>query len=1493
MVARDGARRRRVPLRERREATAVPRGRSTAQENCSDAEGSAPRDYASLVTMEVPASGIPLDRLLAHREWVRRVARAMVRDENVADDLEQGVWLEVLRRPPRMSGSIRGWFAAALRHDLADRRRSESARATREESVASGEAIPSAEELVARAEADKRVVVAVMDLAEPYRSTILYRFFQDLSPSVIAQRQGIPVATVDTRLRRALTLLRERFDAEHEGDREKWCLALLPLLRHSLNTSAARGTAAAAAGAIVMGAKVKVVAALVTVVVVAAGLLLWSSRSVQPEVATAPPIAQAPSAAVAPPPVRRAAPSPVKTDFGIDGMTRIGSQPAPASVSAWLVGTAAPNNEMWALAALGRPWFEAPDPTPPNARATSDSAGSFSLENLGIGTWFVTATFEGGRRASQSVELTAASSRRHVDLTAPTGGFALHGRAIHGDGTPFVGWIGVMAGNRVSEVWISTDEKGAFALAGIPPAASRLTGLLPDDVIVEALQAGRSLVREYVRMPHAEEVVIVVDPRGKTRHGRVTAGKDGGAVDGAIVQTFFNAGQEQFWSHATTGPDGRFEFVSPDGSARLDVEAAGFATVRREVAGGDDEVVVVLAQRGVVFGKVVRADDGSPAAGAVVQAVSPKWVNPLDGRTQTTSGTDGGYRMEPFVVGRVDVYVRGGGWVSEGLAELRQGALDLFEHQIAPGAEIEVALRVVRSAGIEGRVTDAKGDPVSCVNVEARKSGVPSLTASRSVTRADGTFSFVDLIPGAEWSIWVRPPTGEPKASDAVRLEPGTTARVEIRLDPTRQMAVTVLAGDTGAPVPNALVSVATASHGPWDSWKGSSTSWLTDEKGTIDVGPISGSCVGVYARAPGFVESHVAPETIDDARLRAVVRLDPAKPIRGRVVAPEGVPLDKRTVTADDGRDVSLVAEVDANGNFRIDSLPDQSWNLTAKIDWNGTVYEAASSARPGDSNVVLTLEPRRARPSIRVTVSDAQGNPLEEGVVRYSFMNGLKNSTMGEAAIRGGVASVPLPPVGGATAATLEVRPTPRGFAGSGVQSLTLTAPIPSELQVRLPSELRVTGRVVGPTGQGVGGVRVLAQPNAAGREEESHAVVLTDQNGEFDLGGLSTSFVYRIVCVPPAGFVRPNPVEARGGSSGIQIQMSAGKDVSITVTGPDGTPMANCFVTVMSGSAVVGNVATSQSGAARFTGLDPGTAYHVSITPYEMVITHQPRDDVAPVRLNGWKPQDTTVQLKAASPISGVVQDDAGRAVPGATVRCNRYTMDEGSTTTAGADGRFQIGGVPADEPVRLRLLIDGEHDMSSAMQSWPYDVETRGGAKDVVLIAGMRGLVSFRLEGVPHGVETRWGLFVAAKNGITREHGGVLKAENFLRLRGLVPELRYRLIVGPTADGRYALADDLVPGAPERTLTLVQGTPLTGTVVVPPEYKTTLGIEVTAQGELWTATTTADAQGHFRFAGLPSGELAVRAMARVGTGGYLWGRVTTQPGGDVTIQVELPK
>ena len=113
-----------------------------------------------------------------------------------------------------------------------DRRRTgrERARPVREASVDPAR-------LTERVEMQRRVADAVLALDEPYRSTVVMRYFEDRTPTEIAAALSIPAATVRTRLRRALSILRGRLDDGHAGDRRAWMALLLPLAGHEADLS--------------------------------------------------------------------------------------------------------------------------------------------------------------------------------------------------------------------------------------------------------------------------------------------------------------------------------------------------------------------------------------------------------------------------------------------------------------------------------------------------------------------------------------------------------------------------------------------------------------------------------------------------------------------------------------------------------------------------------------------------------------------------------------------------------------------------------------------------------------------------------------------------------------------------------------------------------------------------------------------------------------------------------------------------------------------------------------------------------------------------------------------------------------------------------------------------------------------------------------------------------------------------------------------------------
>lgn len=180
--------------------------------------------------MEPRNARLDPDGVLANLDWVRGLARRLVSDPGAADDVLQETWLAARRHRPPSGSPLRAWLGRVARNTALQMRRHESIRRGHEQASAVEDTLPSAGELVERASVQRAVVDAVLALDEPYRRTVFLRYFEGLTPSAIAKRTGTPVATVKTRLRRALALLRERLDRAHGGDGRSWVLALLPLV---------------------------------------------------------------------------------------------------------------------------------------------------------------------------------------------------------------------------------------------------------------------------------------------------------------------------------------------------------------------------------------------------------------------------------------------------------------------------------------------------------------------------------------------------------------------------------------------------------------------------------------------------------------------------------------------------------------------------------------------------------------------------------------------------------------------------------------------------------------------------------------------------------------------------------------------------------------------------------------------------------------------------------------------------------------------------------------------------------------------------------------------------------------------------------------------------------------------------------------------------------------------------------------------------------------
>jgi RNA polymerase sigma-70 factor (ECF subfamily) len=246
------------------------------------------------------AAPIPLERLLAHRAWVRSVARAVARDPSSADDVEQETWVAALATPPRHESSLRGWFGAVVRSRARRAGRTETRRTARETLAARSEAVASPAELAEIADTHRRVVEAVVALDEPYRAAILLRYFEGLPVDEVARRTASPLETTRSRLKRGVAKLRERLSRELGTDERPWHLALAPLLVAPRVTG---GASAAGTGGAIVATKATWAAIGLVVAAGAAGVFALKSGD-DPKAPPAKDTASAPAA----PPAKASAP---------------------------------------------------------------------------------------------------------------------------------------------------------------------------------------------------------------------------------------------------------------------------------------------------------------------------------------------------------------------------------------------------------------------------------------------------------------------------------------------------------------------------------------------------------------------------------------------------------------------------------------------------------------------------------------------------------------------------------------------------------------------------------------------------------------------------------------------------------------------------------------------------------------------------------------------------------------------------------------------------------------------------------------------------------------------------------------------------------------------------------------------------------------------------------------------------------------------------------
>ena len=165
--------------------------------------------------------------LVAETAWLTRLARSLTGDAAEADDAVQETFVAALRSPPDAERPPRPWLRRVLVNVIRMRHRGRTRQAANE-SIVEPDAAATPDHLLDRARLERRITKLVLELPEPYRTTVLLRYREGISAEAIAHQQGIPAGTVRRRLKTALDRLRRELD-DREGP-AVWRAALVPFV---------------------------------------------------------------------------------------------------------------------------------------------------------------------------------------------------------------------------------------------------------------------------------------------------------------------------------------------------------------------------------------------------------------------------------------------------------------------------------------------------------------------------------------------------------------------------------------------------------------------------------------------------------------------------------------------------------------------------------------------------------------------------------------------------------------------------------------------------------------------------------------------------------------------------------------------------------------------------------------------------------------------------------------------------------------------------------------------------------------------------------------------------------------------------------------------------------------------------------------------------------------------------------------------------------------
>ncbi|MBK9385994.1 MAG: sigma-70 family RNA polymerase sigma factor [Planctomycetes bacterium] len=796
--------------------------------------------------MDRPAA--PLDPELLHRHapGLRALVRSLVLDDSRVDDVVQETWLAALKRPPQQTEKAGAWLAVVARRIVQRGKREHARRAQREERAAKPEGLPSAQEIVAREMARRELVDVVLELDEPYRSTVLLRYFEDLGPQEIAERLGAPLETVRTRLKRGLERLREKLDRKNGGNTRAWHLGLLPLANLPLGPFAPPGAPSGGEGALAgagssssawLGAGVLAAGAAVLGAAALGWALLRGDASSGGDAAR--PVALAP---LAPSPeagegasVARAAAEREAASFLPFALRERSTATALAAIEVGAASSPWAGTETlgWVRRSFERE-AEGAASALPRSLGASDAQGRLLVprdeaerfpfvldprwspvlppESFEVGRELVlepAGVLRGRVRAEGATAQKALRSGAAIARLVPIG---------TRDGRLHLGFWDALRGAR----GVAVQPDGAFSFASLPLAlAYRLEVYAPGAGL--GLHARVELAADRARSERELELVWGAD--GARVEGFV-GGAEGFPVEGARLALFHlgrpsdGAAGERGRGEMPFGPleldaiarqradgAGTFAFENlPDGRYRLEVRADGCEPAQRtfDVEAGAAETLALRLELGAALEGLVRDASGAASAGAVVLA------HARGGEAFARTDEDGRFRLSELAAGGLELWARGAAGFAMQRLELLRGEVGWVELALETRAPRETERdRARESVELRARLVErgsSRRIVGALVEVDgwrgrggARGEGGPSFGAlpRAALTDAAGELQLTGLAAGRAHLRVQREGYGE--ASFELELAPGADLQI-LELAPAARLTG-VLRDRSGAPL--------------------------------------------------------------------------------------------------------------------------------------------------------------------------------------------------------------------------------------------------------------------------------------------------------------------------------------------------------------------------------------------------------------------------------------------------------------------------------------------------------------------------------------------------------------------------------------------------------------------------------------------------------------------------------------------------------------------